>query len=395
MLNEDQINVIREYVPEMYFDQGRLIRYLNTHCTVGIEVFEYVAKEVYKAKSHETAVPVTLLDGNAGTRFDPEPVDTFVRRIPLNFYVEGDPKYVDEDGVEHESWHTAEIADVLYCVGNESTGSSLHNHREEPLTLEDAYRKLEFLFYDCGYSLEEIFSYTHSDSWCEVDDTYADWFDYLDMCVELGWDDYMPEQFYYKYNLAREALGKEPVIFYIQEIDCEAWKRGGPDAVEYYEREGNKISFVGMFPVDETGAPVLRWIGLDIKDAASITSEHRDHDSYEFHITVELTPRTVIRALVAAEHDEVGNAIKEAGMEWMQIYAGPQTMSFNYKIIKEHRKKLGYTQQQVADAVQTNVRTYQKWENGETTPDGYYLLRILNWLDIPKISDVITYEVMD
>ena len=67
-------------------------------------------------------------------------------------------------------------------------------------------------------------------------------------------------------------------------------------------------------------------------------------------------------------------------------------MSFNYKVIKERRKKLGYTQQQVAEAVQTNVRTYQKWENGETTPDGYYLLRILNWLDIPKISNVIIYE---
>ena len=60
--------------------------------------------------------------------------------------------------------------------------------------------------------------------------------------------------------------------------------------------------------------------------------------------------------------------------------------------IKELRLEKKLTQQQVAEAVQTNVRTYQKWENGETTPDGYYLLRILNWLDIPKISNVIIYE---
>jgi len=60
-------------------------------------------------------------------------------------------------------------------------------------------------------------------------------------------------------------------------------------------------------------------------------------------------------------------------------------------VMKKRRKTLGYTQQQVAEAVQTNVRTYQKWENGETTPDGYYLLRILNWLDITNINDVITY----
>ena len=67
-------------------------------------------------------------------------------------------------------------------------------------------------------------------------------------------------------------------------------------------------------------------------------------------------------------------------------------MSFNYRIIKEKRKEIGYTQQQVAEAVQANLRTYQKWENGETTPDGYYLLRILNWLDITDLKDVIVYE---
>lgn len=390
MLTDEQVKIIHEFVPETYFDQERLIKYLNTHNTVGIEVFEYVAKEVYPKSKNKTAVPVTFIDGNAGTRFDPEPVDVFVRRIPFNFFIQGEPTYLDDEGNEHESWRTTEITLLTYCFDNEP-GTAFHNHRDQPLTLEDAYQKLEFLYYDKGYSLEDIFSYTQTDAWCEFDDTYADWFDYLDMCFVLGWDDYMPEQFYYKYNLAREALGKEPIIFYIQELDCEAWKRGGPDAVEFYERRGDKISFVGMFPVDEDGAPVLRWIGLDIKDAASITSEHRDGDSYEFHITVELTPRTVIRALVAAEHDEIGNAIKDAGMRWMQIYAGPQTMSFNYKIIKEQRKKLGYTQQQVADAVQTNVRTYQKWESGETTPDGYYLLRILNWLDIKRISDVIIY----
>ena len=82
-------------------------------------------------------------------------------------------------------------------------------------------------------------------------------------------------------------------------------------------------------------------------------------------------------------------------MRWIQVYAGPQTMDFNYKVIKERRTELGYTQQQVADAVCANVRTYQKWESGETTPDGYYLLKILNWLDIPNINDVITYEVVD
>lgn len=92
------------------------------------------------------------------------------------------------------------------------------------------------------------------------------------------------------------------------------------------------------------------------------------------------------------ERDEIGNELEDVDPEWVQIYAGPQIMTFNYKLLKKRRTELGYTQQQVADAVEANIRTYQKWENGETKPDGYYLLRILNWLDIPDVNDIITYD---
>ena len=116
MLNEDQVKVIREFVPETYFDQERLIKYLNIHNMVGIEVFEYVAKEVFTHSRQKTAVPVTFIDGCPGTNYEPEPVEVFVRRIPFNFYIEGEPTYKDENGKEHENWRTTEIAEVLYCV---------------------------------------------------------------------------------------------------------------------------------------------------------------------------------------------------------------------------------------------------------------------------------------
>ena len=77
---------------------------------------------------------------------------------------------------------------------------------------------------------------------------------------------------------------------------------------------------------------------------------------------------------------------------WYQVYAGPLTMEFDYKVLKEYRKRFDFTQQQVADAVGTTVRTYQKWESGETTPDGHFLLRLLNWLDISDIQDVTKYN---
>jgi len=62
-----------------------------------------------------------------------------------------------------------------------------------------------------------------------------------------------------------------------------------------------------------------------------------------------------------------------------------------YKILKDCRKRLKYTPKDVADAIGATIRTYQKWENGETTPDGHYLLRLLNGLDIRDIQDVVRY----
>jgi transcriptional regulator with XRE-family HTH domain len=50
-----------------------------------------------------------------------------------------------------------------------------------------------------------------------------------------------------------------------------------------------------------------------------------------------------------------------------------------------------YTQRDVADAIGATIRTYQKWENGETTPDGHYLLRLMNWLDIRDVQEVVRY----
>jgi len=60
-------------------------------------------------------------------------------------------------------------------------------------------------------------------------------------------------------------------------------------------------------------------------------------------------------------------------------------------LLKINLKHLKYTQKDVAYAIGDTVRTYQKWENGETAPDGHYLLRLLNWLDFRDIQDVVRY----
>lgn len=66
-------------------------------------------------------------------------------------------------------------------------------------------------------------------------------------------------------------------------------------------------------------------------------------------------------------------------------------MQLDNTALKYWRNQLGYTQKEVASAVGTSIRTYQKWESGKTTPDGYYLIRLLNWLDISNLQDIVQY----
>lgn len=401
MISAEQIEVINKYVPEKYFDKGRLIQYLTIHDTVGVEIFGYIAKDVYDdgPKGFENILPpmFKLADrwgnsehGEENYRpfvcFDPEDVETFIRRVPFNFF-HVEHVYINDEGEEEPVWSPLAIGGVISSVGT-MPYNDFNYHRSNPLSLEDAYLKLEYLFYERGYTLEEIFSYSEKVTGDDFDDIYGDWFDYIDKCKELGWDDVMPGEFYYKYNLARELTGESPITFYIMEYDLEAWKRDRSQ-VQFFKRKGNRLEFYGRFPCDDSGQPVLRWIGIDIKNAESVVLAERD--GLESHMVVTLTPKTVIHALIC-ERDEIGNELPGVDPEWVQIYAGPQTMTFNYKLLKKRRAELGYTQQEVADAVEANVRTYQKWENGETKPDGYYLLRILNWLDIPSVNDVIIYE---
>lgn len=61
-------------------------------------------------------------------------------------------------------------------------------------------------------------------------------------------------------------------------------------------------------------------------------------------------------------------------------------MQFDHTALRDFRKDCGMTQNDVANAIGTSVRTYQKWESGETTPDGHYLIRLMNWLEIEDVQ---------
>ena len=390
MLTTDQISFIKEHVSDRVFYRDRLIDYLNLHDMVGIEVFEFVDRKIFTSSSGKTEgiIPMALsADSERGYSFEPIPVNVFLHRIPYCFYVDEERIFTkDANGNEVITKEILPITTLLNMVGTDT--DSFFVHGGKILTLDETYDTLDFLHYELGYTMKDIFGYLPSIMHDPLDEPYPDWFEYIDMCRTLGWTDFMPRNLYYQFNLACEALGKEPILFPIETFpNTEEYTS---ELEMYYRREGRTIELMGNFPTNEEGELVLRWIGVEITDAVDISRGEGAGRYATMRIT--LSPKTVIHALIPIDDSEVGYTNPPHGTKMVQIYAGPQTMSFKNKMIKERRKALGYTQHEVAEAVGSNTRTYQKWENGETVPDGYYLLRILNWLNITNVNDVIIYD---
>ena len=53
------------------------------------------------------------------------------------------------------------------------------------------------------------------------------------------------------------------------------------------------------------------------------------------------------------------------------------------------RNRLNLTQHELANTIGVQLRTYQKWEKGDTIPDGYNLIRLMNYLNIDSVQEFV------
>lgn len=348
MITTKEQQFIKKYVDNRFYDQEKIIKYLGMHEVVGAEIFPYCDRRSDGQKTYSR-----WLEDDDG--YAPLAASEFIRRVPFYFYTQDKNAPLKEYG-DLESLH-----------------SCYSQIRDNTNNFESLYEALEFMFYELDLPLNKIFSYWIDQTHLVSGDLFIKWAHYLHLCIDLGITDYFPDSFITAYNHALEASGLPAIIYEIHETGL----------YEPFVRNGNKLEFEGQFPCDENGKPIMRWIGLRIKNAKSITCF--SEKSMTGRLTVVINPDTIINAL------NFYNDRNEKDDYWYQVYAGPLTMQFDHSALKTWRNMLGYTQKEVADAVGTSVRTYQKWESGKTTPDGYFLIRLLNWLDISNLQDIIKY----
>ncbi len=347
MISNEQKDFIYEYVDEKYYDTDKLIKYLELHDVVGNEIFLLCDKKIDDHPTYSC-----LLDSDSF--YSPLSVECFIKRIPFFFYVGYKPE--DES---NNLGNLSEILSAYYDIKKDSK-----------MKIDDVYSELEFAFYQLKLDLSQIFNYYIQQ--CDRTDKsmFFHWCDYLHLCVKQNCDDYFPERFITAYNDLLEKSRLKPIIYEVSENMRH----------ELFYRYRNVIEFEGVFPCDSNGQPIMKWIGIKAQNIKNISCNCEK--SKRGTLYIEITPNSIIHIIDPYSEN----------YEWYHIYSGPKMMKFNNSVLKEYRKKLNYTQKEVADAIDTSVRTYQKWEAGETTPDGHYLIRLLNYFDIDNVQDIIEYS---
>lgn len=385
-LSFDQLAVVEKYTDVSRIDREKLVAYLQKHKTIKLEVFSYCSK-VSKRSLGSKGYSI-FLDNSTYSAIDR---DTFIRRIPFYFF-------------------QVPLGDSTH------TGLSkiFPNNRRTVMTPEDYesfYADLEWMFYDLHLPLATIYGYlgdqfenpptenkqdifrtfltlsVSEEHGLSGREAFPMWRHYLHLCQKLGWTDYTPQRFISTYNLALEASGLDPILY-----------RPLKDyIITYYTRVDDTYVFRGNFPCDKNGAPIMRWTTIRVQNAASIEFSGEKSRCGELRILLGPKTKIHIREFYETEDDDTEvdgspDEFMEEPLMWRQIYAGPQTMEFNHHALKQARIEHKLRQSDVAIAIGTSVRTYQKWESGETIPDGHNLLRLMNWLNISDPQDLIIYE---
>lgn len=358
MLTNKQEAFLDQIIVDDRINKDRLFKYLGTHDIVGSEIFSFCIED----DEDPGRVKVSRFLADDDEFYQPLSVEAFIELSPFFFFIR------DFHG-KNQTYDYGDYCDLLSAL-------FYRRRHSQDVQLKDIYSALKFAYYELEIPTDKIFGYWIDQTGLVTGDIFLQWIDYLHMSVAAGESDYFPKSFIYSYNDMLCKSGRKPIIYEITESGL-----GDP-----YFRDGLTFEFEGTFPCDPRGRPVWAWIGIHTNDIYNVTCSTKKSESGRLKFTV--SPNTIIHVLNFYNHSE------DDGDRWYQVYAGPQTMKFDYTILKERRTSMGLTQQQIADAVETSIRTYQKWESGETTPDGHYLLRLMNWLDIYNIQDAVKFISM-
>ena len=367
-LTPEQELIVRRNVVPLFFDVDAMIEYLNTHDTIEFDIF---TKCCIKKVSYSFLIC-----------FKPISRDLFIKRLEIYFYDLKAPKgsnemtqffasYVDYSGLAPRSEHGFPFEDEPVF--------------KKEYDLEPAYQLLDSVISTYKIPLKKMFDYIEGFFGSEPSfKRFLQWSNYIELLEEPNEQNVFPDNFYYSFNKEMESRGQTPRLV-LASYDRYQGLSFDKEAKSQY------VDITGYFPVDPDGNVVLEWIGawLENTDGYELLDEQVIYDEEDFFFMSNMAGDGLRKLRIKVNpNSRIFLLSRQKGEDgifhncWNQIFAGSCVSKFSFKPIVEAREKLKLSQKEVADLADINLRSYQRMEAGESTPDGLALISLMTLLKI-------------
>lgn len=322
---------------EKYFNLERINKYICSKEYIGEDVF-YIGCKIDWDKYWG-------LKENYG--FRKTDIDTFIRRSVFYFFF-------DEI--------TKESINIFFDV---------YPIKMDDVVVENIYKCLEYLYYDCGYPVSEIIEYVKKIK-CKnsLYDALLKWADYIRLCKKYNISKYKPINFIFEYNIILEKDHQKPIVYFFDRYDNN----------KYYIKNGKNIKFKGYIPLDSSGNPKFEWLGFKFisMDLISANVDYTGYGEIEF--------ATNYKSICKIFNKSIN------GLTCQLVYAASKYLEISGESLFKFRKRFHYSRNDVEKICGINIKSLENWEKNIRTPNGSDLIKLINLYEIDNIYDLLDHK---
>ncbi len=388
-LTTEQENIIRRYVDTELFSVDAFIQYLSNYEIISFDIFT------------QCAMPGKRPQFSFLRSYRPVSRDVFIKRIPFYFFdlrnsldffsltdlFEG---YIDFSG--QGSLQTESLEDGFKVA----TVSGDYSVFTSDIDFEPLYEMLEKVVYTYKVPLDRALKYLLKSFGRFVGFKYFyHWLTYLDLLDEVNEINVFPNNLYLAFNKELISRGKSPRL---------VMPDGFTDKVSFNSEEKCQMFRIGGFFPVEDGKPIMEWIGLWLEECGEISIQNSPSTTGSFEDYILLSSKAASRSVLEIRvnpKSRIFELIRKKDKDgiyhnyWRQIYAGSQVSEFTMKPLMAMREKLKLSQKEVAELADINLRSYQRMEAGNSTPDALNLIELMTLLGINGTESFIAHPEIE
>lgn len=371
-LTQEQELIVRRCVNSAYFDADGFVDYLSKHEIVDFDIF---------AKNCKKKVAYSFL-----TCYHPIARDLFIDRLNIYFYDINCPSNHDVVTDLFTSYlyyaHLIKIDEDGYPIDEE-------NPFEPEFDLEPVYQLFDKIA-QFKIPLKRAFDYLtgyfgRSDFGFKQ---FLQWVNYVELLDDPNENNVFPSSFYYAYNIELEKHNQGHRMVMISTTSEQA----------DFNQEKKKFYYEcgGYLPVDSEGKVRFDWVGIWLEKCGEIKVYQEDQvidEDDDFFFMTNMFGDGMVTLQIEVNQESrifILNRQKDAKGKvhtyWKQVYGGACVSEFSFKPIIDAREKRKLSQKDVAELADINLRSYQRMEAGESTPDGLALISLMSVLNIQSTN---------